>query len=215
MKKQLFNNSVRDLCFVVIGIMIMGFGSAFSYKANIGSGSIHTLVQGVHRFLNISEGRADILISIVFLFPMFFLAYDLVGMGTVISVFGVGISVELGKIFIGMLNVGNSWITRIILYFIGSVVSSLGASIYISTNAGIGSLDAAIILLYRMTDISYANSSIVINVVLTIVGWLLGGTVGLGTFLGTITGSYISEFFMKRVYKWIGKENPLKKTNIN
>lgn len=206
-----FKFEFKDIIEIVSGIFIMGIGSGINYFANIGGGSIGTMVQGVHQMFNVTEGQADILISCVFLIPMFFLAKDLVGIGTAISLFGIGIAVDIGKSLMSMINIPYTWPVRIILFFVASIISSIGSSMYMCTGAGIGSFDASVLVFYRMTKFDYAKASIIANLFYTFIGWLMGGTVGIGTFIGIITGGYIHQFFMKRVYKWIGESDPLKK----
>ena len=45
----------------------MALGSALVYGAELGTGSIGTVVDGVHRVLGISRGMADITVSLVLL----------------------------------------------------------------------------------------------------------------------------------------------------
>lgn len=199
---------------IIIGIFIMGCGSACNYTADIGGSSVGTMIQGISRTYGISEGLADVIISSLFLLPMFFIAKDMVGIGTLISMFGIGISVNIGKMAIDVLNIPDSIPARLLLYFASMIMGSFGSSLYVSAGSGIGSFDAIILLLYRLTKLEYSTASIVVNSSLLIAGFLLGGTVGLGTVIGILAGSFVSQFFMKRVHKLIGKESPLQKSNV-
>lgn len=208
-KKINLNFTPRDVVLVLVGIFIMGLGSALSYKADIGTSSIGTIVDGLHILLNISHGMADILVCLVLLIPMFFMAKDLIGIGTLISVFGIGLFIDMWKPIIELLPIGNSWPVRIALSLAGLVISSFGTSIYVTTGAGISSFDAVIMLSYRLTGLSYSHASIVANYAMLAVGWLIGGTVGFGTLFTILIGGYVSGFFMQRTWKYINKPSPL------
>ena len=69
------------------------------------------------------------------------------------------------------------------------------------------------LITYRITGLSYSRASIVANYTMLFVGWLLGGTVGLGTIVTILIGGYVSEFFMARTWKYIGKPSPLAREN--
>lgn len=209
MKKIRLHFSFRDVLLVLTGILIMGLGSALCYKADIGTSSIGTMVDGLHGLLDISHGLADILLCLVLMIPMFFMARDLIGVGTIISVFGIGLFIDMWKAVLELIPFGSGWPTRIIMSVLGLVISSLGTSIYVTVGAGISSFDAMIMLFYRLTRLSYAHASIVSNYVMLAVGWLLGGTVGLGTLITILVGGYVSGFFMSRTWRYIGKPSPL------
>ena len=203
--------TLRDVLLVLVGIFIMALGSALSYKADIGTSSIGTTVDGLHNLLNISHGMADILICLILMIPMLFMARDLIGIGTLISVFGIGLFIDMWKAIIALHPIGNSWPVRIALSLAGLVISSFGTSIYVTTGAGISSFDAMIMLSYRLTGLSYSHASIVANYTMLAIGWLIGGTVGLGTLFTILIGSYVSGFFMNRTWKYINKPSPLKR----
>lgn len=210
-KKFNLKFTLKDVFLVVLGIFVMSIGTALSYIANIGTGSIGTLVDGVHNLLSISYGTADILICIVLMAPMLLLAPDLLGIGTLISTFGIGMFIDLCKALLENIPFGDGWVVRLVLSVVGMVISSLGASIYVSTGAGISSFDALMIITYRITGLSYSHASIVANYTVLLLGWLIGGTVGLGTLVTIFIGGYVSGFFMNRTWKYIGKPSPLQR----
>ncbi|MBR5502119.1 MAG: YitT family protein [Oscillospiraceae bacterium] len=210
-KKFNFKFTLKDVFLVVLGIFVMSIGTAMSYIANIGTGSIGTLVDGLHNLLSISYGTADILICIVLMAPMLLMAPDLLGIGTLISTFGIGMFIDLCKALLELIPFGNGWAVRLVLCVVGMIISSLGASIYVSTGAGISSFDALMIITYRITGLSYSHASIVANYTVLLLGWLIGGTVGLGTLVTILVGGYVSGFFMNRTWKYIGKPSPLQR----
>ena len=209
MRKPLRNDiSSKDILLFCVGMLIMTFGSACCYEANLGTGSIGTLVDGVHRTFDISRGFADILISLILMIPIFFYSRDLIGIGTLISLFGIGLSIDFWKKILLLFSL-EGFIWRLVMYVIGTFVSAFGMSLYVSVGAGIGSYDASIIFIYRITKLPYKYAKILADFLMLLIGGLLGGTIGIGTVVSIVIGGYISHFFMTRTSKWINKPSPL------
>ena len=93
---------LKDMVLICIGLFVMGLGSALVYQAALGTGSIGTMVDGVHHTLGISRGRADILISMCLLVIVAVFARDLINAGTVVSMLVTGLSVDFWKGILGL-----------------------------------------------------------------------------------------------------------------
>ena len=70
-RERKLNIKLKQLCkdtlLICAGLFVMALGSAMSYHANLGTGSIGTIVDGTHRLLGISRGMADITVSVILL----------------------------------------------------------------------------------------------------------------------------------------------------
>ena len=131
--------------------------------------------------------------------------------GTLLSLFGIGLSVDFWKWVITMLPVGPGW-TAYAMYAAGLVLGSLGTSLYISVGAGISSYDSAIMLLYRIfKSFQYKYVKILADFLMMFMGVLLGGTIGIGTVLSTVAGGFVTQFFLVRCAKWLKKPSPLQR----
>ena len=184
---------LKDMALICIGLFVMGLGSALVYQAALGTGSIGTMVDGVHHTLGISRGRADILISMCLLVIVAVFARDLINAGTVVSMLVTGLSVESPAGIYGM-------------YFLGMIFGAMGTGFYVAVNAGISAYDATIMAVYRHTRWQYRYAKILTDFLLMLAGICLGGTSGEGNIVSTIAGGYLTQFFIKRSTKLLGKK---------
>lgn len=95
--KAKFGQMCKDTILICAGLFVMALGSALVYQAALGTGSIGTMVDGVHHALGISRGLADITVSLVLLAIVCLTARDLINIGTVISLFFTGFSIDFWK----------------------------------------------------------------------------------------------------------------------
>ncbi len=196
---------LKDMVLICIGLFIMGLGSALVYQAALGTGSIGTMVDGVHHTLGISRGRADILISMCLLVIVAVFARDLINAGTVVSMLVTGLSVDFWKGILG-LAVVESPVGIYGMYFLGMIFGAMGTGFYVAVNAGISAYDATIMAVYRHSRWQYRYAKILTDFLLMLVGICLGGTIGVGTIVSTIAGGYLTQFFIKRSTKLLGKK---------
>lgn len=190
---------------ICIGLFIMALGSALVYQADLGTGSIGTIVDGVHRTLHISRGMADIAVSCVLLGVAFLFARDMVKGGTVICLLFTGFSIDFWKWLLGFLpEMSSGWL--FVTYVAGLVLGSLGTGFYISVNAGISAYDAYVMCLYRLTKWQYKYAKILADTLLMLAGLLLGGTIGIGTVISTVSGGFLTQFFIKHSTRLLKRE---------
>lgn len=183
----------------------MALGSALVYQADLGTGSIGTIVDGVHRALHISRGMADIAVSCLLLGIAFLFARDLVKGGTVICLLFTGFSIDFWKWLLGFLpDMSPGW--NFAIYAAGLVLGAAGTGFYISVNAGISAYDAYVMCLYRLTGWQYKYAKILADGLLMLVGLLLGGTIGPGTILSTVSGGFLTQFFIKHSTRLLKRE---------
>lgn len=196
---------VKDTVLICIGLFIMALGSAMSYHANLGTGSIGTIVDGTHRLLGISRGMADITVSVVLLVIVLFRNRDLINIGTIISLFFTGFSIDFWKEVITFMP--QHLVVGPYIYFVlGLIFGAMGTGFYVAVNTGTSAYDAYILTIYRATKWQYRNAKILADVILMIVGIFMGGTIGIGTVISTVAGGYLTQFFIKRSTKLLKRK---------
>lgn len=196
---------LKDMALICVGLFIMGLGSALVYQAALGTGSIGTMVDGVHRTLGISRGRADILISMCLLAIVAVFARDLINVGTVVSMLVTGLSVDFWKGVLGFVAIESS-AGIYAMYLLGMVFGAMGTGFYVAVNAGISAYDATIMVVYRYSRWQYRYAKILTDFLLMLAGICLGGVIGVGTIVSTVAGGYLTQFFIKRSTKLLGKK---------
>lgn len=183
----------------------MALGSALVYGAELGTGAIGTVVDGVHRVLGISRGMADITVSLVLLILVLLTARDLINIGTLISLVVTGFSIDFWKWVLSLLPELPVW-GIYGMYVLGLILGSMGTGFYIAVNAGISAYDAFVMTVYRLTKWQYKYAKILSDTLLMLTGILMGGTIGIGTVISTVSGGYLTQFFIKRSTRLLGRE---------
>lgn len=183
----------------------MALGSALVYGADLGTGSIGTMVDGVHRLLGISRGMSDILVSLGLLLVVLLSARDLINIGTLISLVFTGLSIDFWKWVLSLLPTPSTS-GIYVMYAAGLVLGSMGTGFYVAVNAGISAYDAFIMTVYRLTKWQYKYAKILADTILMGMGILMGGTIGIGTVISTVSGGYLTQFFIKRSTRLLGRE---------
>lgn len=175
----------------------MALGSALVYQADLGTGSIGTMVDGVHKALHISRGMADITVSLMLLALVCLTARDLISLGTLISLFFTGFSIDFWKWVITLLPAPSTAVIYL-MYVLGLILGSMGTGFYVAVNFGMSAYDAYSIMIYRFTKWQYKYAKILADGLLMFVGIVLGGTIGIGSIISTVTGGFLTQFFIKR-----------------
>ncbi len=202
--KAKFGQMCKDTLLICAGLLVMALGSALVYQAALGTGSIGTMVDGVHQALGISRGLADITVSLVLLAVVCLTARDLINIGTVISLFFTGFSIDFWKWVLTFLPAPSA-AGVYAMYAAGLVLGSMGTGFYIAVNAGISAYDAFIMTVYRLTRWQYRYAKILADFLLMLAGILLGGTIGVGTVISTVAGGFLTQFFIQRSTRLLGR----------
>jgi len=89
-----------------------------------------------------------------------------------------------------------------VLYMLaGLIVLSLATGIYLSANLGSGPRDSLMIALHRISGWRIGIVRTMMEVTVVVVGVLLGGIVGVGSLIFSVSVGWLTEFFIKRIYK--------------
>ena len=91
---------VFQLLQVIIGVLIVGFGSGFYLIANLGPGSRDGLMTGIQKKTNLSFSLVRTSIELSAVVSGWYLG-GIVGIGTVIYALGIGPFVSFGLFFVG------------------------------------------------------------------------------------------------------------------
>ncbi len=189
-----------------IGLFVMALGSSLVYQADLGNGSIGTMVDGVYKTLHVSRGTADIIVSLILLsVVVIFREKGLINIGTVIALLFTGFSIDFWKAV--LLLIPEAGMTqRVIYYILGSIIGAAGTGFYIAVNIGVSAYDAYCMTLYRRTKWEYKYAKILADALMMLAGIVLGGTIGICTIISIISGAYLTQFFIKRSTRLLKKE---------
>lgn len=172
----------------IIGMIILGIGVFLTIKVNIGSDPASTLQLGISKQLGISYGLSTVIFNIVFLIIIFCFDKKYIHISSILAIFIIGYTVEAMNLIFGWMNLGSlNIIYRIIICLIGTFVISIGVTVYIFSDLGVGATDGISELISDKTKFHYRTVRFVSDFLLVVLGYLLGSVVGIGTILITFS----------------------------
>ena len=171
--------SVRRFAILFLGLFLFGIGDALLIVSNIGNSPWTVLSQGVSRQLDISIGRATLLVSL-FVLALWIPLREKPGLGTLANILIIAAAIDIGVRFIPDQEI---FIFEILYVLLGITLVGLGSALYITCGLGSGPRDGWMTALHRRTGLPVGRVRLSIEVLVLITGWALGGVVGLGTAL--------------------------------
>ena len=209
MKKEKFLIRILMSC---IGLIVLGIGVSFTIVSNLGVDPASTLELGMSKQLGISYGTSAAIYNVVILFFVFLIDRKYINISSILAIFLIGYTVEYILMIIQPLNLTNlNFITRIIFCIIGCFIVSIGVTIYIFSNLGVGATDCISEIISERTSFSYRFIRIVSDFILVFLGYLTGGIVGVGTLITAFTIGPFVQLSRKLLYpmlsKILGKKN--------
>lgn len=170
----------------IIGMIILGIGVFLTIKVNFGSDPASTFQLGISKQLGISYGLSTVIFNIVFLIAIFCFDKKYINISSILAIFIIGYTVEGMNLIFGWINLGSlNLIYRIIICLIGTFVISIGVTVYIFADLGVGATDGISELISDKTKFHYRTVRFVSDFILVIMGYSLGSVVGIGTILIT------------------------------
>ncbi len=175
-----FKPRIKTLFYLVLGLVIFGFGESLLIHSMIGLSPWLVLAEGIAINLNWSIGFATFVCSVGVLLIWLPLKQK-PGVGTILNIIIIAGTIDLSMYLFNFST--NSYFTNLILGFLGVILVGLGSGIYLIANLGPGPRDGLMTGLQRVTQYPIAWVRVCIEVSVVGVGWILGGTVGVGTLL--------------------------------
>ena len=168
-----------SLVFLIIGLVVFGFGHAILFISNLGLSPWMVLSQGVAVIAGWSIGWTIIAVSI-FVLILWIPFRQVPGLGTFVNFFVVAAVIELS---IPLLTSVDNILGRSLQALLGIIAIAIGTAIYLIANLGPGPRDGLMTGLQRVTGfpLAYVRNGLELTVV--IIGWLLGGTAGIATLM--------------------------------
>ncbi|MEG1820468.1 MAG: hypothetical protein RR012_05740 [Oscillospiraceae bacterium] len=179
----------------ILGTFISGIGAVLFITANNGVDPISVFSQGLSNKIGLPLGTCSQLSSVVVVLIMLVLNRKLLKLGTVVSVFGVGMSINL--IMSVCVPSFNSPYTAALATILGAFLLGFGIAIVIFVDIGIGPFEALMIHFSDLTGISMKFVRIVIDLSLTTAGFLMGGIIGWGSVIGVLGLGPIIEYSLR------------------
>lgn len=175
-----FKPRIKTLFYLVLGLVIFGFGESLLIHSMIGLSPWLVLAEGIAINLNWSIGFATFACSVVVLL-MWLPLKQQPGVGTILNIIIIAGTIDISMYLFDFST--TSYFTNLLVSSLGVILVGLGSGIYLIANLGPGPRDGLMTGLQRVTQYPIAWVRVCIEVSVVGVGWILGGTVGVGTLL--------------------------------
>ena len=179
-----------SILFLLLGLIVFGFGHAILFAANLGVSPWMVLSQGITVQTGWSIGWTILAVSALVL-VLWWPLKQVPGLGTVINSFIVAAVIEVS---IKFLPTFDHILAQSFQALIGIIFIAIGTAVYLIANLGPGPRDGLMTGLQKVTDLplAYVRNGLELSVV--IVGWSIGGTAGIATlmfaiFIGPLTAA--------------------------
>lgn len=174
------NSSVvlaRRIVQLPVGLFLYGIAMAMMVRAAIGVGPWDVLSQGIVAHTGIAFGWVTNIIGAIVLL-LWIPIRQKPGIGTVLNVFLIGPSAQLG---LWMIPVQHDIAAQVALFAGGLSLLAVATGLYIGARFGPGPRDGLMTGIHRRFGLRIWIVRTCIEVSVLAIGWLLGGNVGIGT----------------------------------
>ena len=171
-----------SILFLLLGLIVFGFGHAILFTANLGVSPWMVLSQGISVQTGWSIGWTIIAVSVLVL-VLWWPLKQVPGLGTIINSLVVAAVIEVS---INFLPTFDDILAQSFQALIGIIFVAMGTGIYLIANLGPGPRDGLMTGLQKVTDLplAYVRNGLELTVVL--IGWSIGGTAGIATLMFAI-----------------------------
>ncbi len=194
MSKSNFQTTLRKSLLISIGIAIAAFGIALTYKSGIGTNPMATASDGLTKVFPLNYGNANLLLNGFFLVVAFFLKREKINIGTLLMVLTMGICINFFAGLLAAETIFTQW--QLVYNIIGTIITSLGISVVVLVDFGIGPYDLMTEVIIDKLKCSYRMAKIIADCSLLVVGIMMGGVFGLGTIGNVILVGVFIQLFM-------------------
>ena len=165
--------------FLILGLIIFGFGEGLLILSTTGNSPWSVLAEGISKNSKLSIGAATFLVSVSVLFLWIFLRQK-PGLGTIFNIIIISGMIDVTLYFF---DPPSSNILKYLLAIFSVMLVGIGSGIYLVANLGPGPRDGLMTGLTKITNLPIALVRACLEISVVIVGWYLGGTVGVGTLI--------------------------------
>ena len=202
---------------IFIGMIIIGFGVAFSKASSLGQDPFAAFIFSIVYLFDekIPYSIWYIIINgILFIFMFFFLRKK-INIGTIAGIIFIGIFCDIAyEIFVKFNMIPTCFGARVIFTILGIIICCIGISIYGNANLGLGPYDAlSVIVSRKFKKLKFKYARIMLDTTCTVIAFIIGflilkrnDIVNINTIITFIIAGPLISFFSKIIVKYYYKE---------
>jgi uncharacterized membrane protein YczE len=176
----------RRITFMLIAVVIMGFGVSLFVKGTMGADPFSTINLGISSKIGISFGAWQAIFNCILLVLVLILDRSMLGLGTIANMFIIGFVADVfGNMLTGVLPAADemSIPIRLLLTLGGVAAQIIGCSFYVTSNLGMAPYDCISFIIPNKTKIPFRWWRIFTDLVCVAIGFFCGASIGLGTLI--------------------------------
>lgn len=196
----------RRVIGIFIAHIIMGLGVNLLRVSLFGNDPFSCMMLGFSGTFGMSYGTLVVMFNLIAIIPIFILDRSYIQFGTLVNMFMFGPIVDawfavLIYFFPALANL--ALFGRVMCLIAGVVICCFGASMYMTTNLGMGPYDAIGWIIEKKTNkkVPFKYARIGIDSASTITGFIFGSIVSLGTFTMALGTGPLVVFFTENINK--------------
>jgi uncharacterized membrane protein YczE len=207
----------KRILFVIIGNIILGFGTAILNLSGFGIDPFTSMNTGLAAVLHIGLGITQACVNLILLIPVIRYMRSGFGAGALINMFGLGFIVQYWGVLFGHFGItaasfADNIPLRLLLFVIGILINNFGIALYMECNLGCGPYDALGDLIAEKTHgkIPFNTARILLDATSAVIGLICGlimhiTTTGIVTvFIALGTGPIVAFFRVHAARKILG-----------
>ena len=186
----------------VSGVTLCGAGAGLMTYAGLGIDPFQVFSRGVWGLVPLDYGTFYVLLNALMLVFIFFWNRHMIGLGTVINLFGVGYIVEWARSAMQAAMPAPSLPVRLAVVFAALVLCCLASALYFTADLGVSTYDAiALTLSQRTSRLPFRAIRILCDLACVVIGCALGAgpMAGLCTIVCALGMGPLIAFFNRTV----------------
>jgi uncharacterized membrane protein YczE len=187
-----------------LGFVIMGFSIAVLRIIDLGTDPFSAMNLGISALTDVSFGTLMVVSQLPLFLIIVWKRRRLIGIGTVVGMFGVGYIVDFFYYFVlsGFVeHTALDWVSRLVLLALILIVLAMSVAIYMIANIGMVPYDAFVLVIEALTGgkVKFKWARLSMDGICAVAALLLGITIGIATAMTVFCmGPFIS-FFRNKI----------------
>lgn len=206
-KKVLLRNmSVKNIFFMIFGVILIGVGGGIFRLVNLGVDPFACTVKGISAWTGVQFGNVQLIYNLVLLIFVLFSCRESLGLGTIFNMVGVGyISDFTLWLTSDILKLTPGIAVRVLLLLVFLIVFALGIAMYMEADMGTAPYDTLGEIIDRATHgkIPFKYARVGLDVTSVLLGILFGTIImnekvfGIGTIILAVCTGLVAGTFRK------------------
>lgn len=183
----------------LLSTLICAIGVALFVESGLGSDTIDVLIDGLHRTLGITLGRADQIFAFTFLLLAILCNRKYIGWPSLLYTCSVGFAIDAVNLILIPLHISTQpFIFRLVLILFAQLCFGLSYAIFQTIEKGMNTVDAVLYFFTEHFKIPYVIMRTSLDIIFFLLGFYLGGVIGIGTIISTcLTGITTNVLYQK------------------